>query len=63
MGAAESASELREHVLEEFTEAEEKDVQEAIAAAADAADCWIHEGIGPAMNKFNRRVRKEVSES
>jgi len=63
VGAAESAAELREHVLEEFTEAEEKDVREAIDAAADAADCWIHEGIGPAMNRFNRRVRKEGSES
>lgn len=63
VGAAENTAELREHVLEAFTEAEEKDVQEAIATAADAADCWIREGIGPAMNRFNRRVRKEVSES
>jgi PTH1 family peptidyl-tRNA hydrolase len=63
VGAAEDGSELREHVLETFDTEEEKHAQEAIAIAADAADCWIREGIGPAMNRFNRRVRKEVSES
>jgi PTH1 family peptidyl-tRNA hydrolase len=63
VGAAESSSELREHVLEEFSEEEGKEAREAIATAADAVDCWIREGIGPAMNRFNRRVRKEVSES
>jgi PTH1 family peptidyl-tRNA hydrolase len=62
VGAAEDTAELREHVLEEFSEKDEKHAQEAIALAADAADCWIREGIGPAMNRFNRRVRKEVSE-
>lgn len=62
VGAAENSAELREHVLEEFSEEEEKVVQEAIATAAEAADCWIREGIGPAMNRFNRRARKEVSE-
>jgi PTH1 family peptidyl-tRNA hydrolase len=63
VGAAEDGSELREHVLETFDTEEERHAQEAIAMAADAADCWIREGIGPAMNRFNRRVRKEVSES
>jgi len=63
VGAAESSAELGEHVLDGFTAEEEKDVQEAIATAADAADCWIREGIGPAMNRFNRRGRKEVSEA
>jgi PTH1 family peptidyl-tRNA hydrolase len=63
VGAAEDGSELREHVLETFDTEEERHAQEAIAIAADAADCWIREGIGPAMNRFNRRVRKEVSES
>jgi PTH1 family peptidyl-tRNA hydrolase len=63
VGAAEDGSELREHVLETFDTEEVRHAQEAIAMAADAADCWIREGIGPAMNRFNRRVRKEVSES
>jgi PTH1 family peptidyl-tRNA hydrolase len=63
VGAAENSAELREHVLEEFSEEEARDVQSSIATAADAVDCWIHEGIGSAMNRFNRRVRKEVSES
>jgi PTH1 family peptidyl-tRNA hydrolase len=63
VGAAGSSEELREHVLEAFDEEEEKLAQEAIATAADAADCWTREGIGAAMNRFNRRVRREVSES
>ena len=63
VGAVGSGAELREHVLEEFDEAEDKQAQEAIAMAADAADVWWSEGIGAAMNRFNRRVRKEVSES
>jgi PTH1 family peptidyl-tRNA hydrolase len=63
VGAAEGSEALREHVLEEFDAEEEKLAQEAIATAADAADCWIREGIGAAMNRFNRRVRREVPES
>jgi PTH1 family peptidyl-tRNA hydrolase len=62
VGAAEDAAALRRHVLEEFDEEEEKIAADAVATAAEAADCWIREGIGPAMNRFNRRVRKEVSE-
>jgi peptidyl-tRNA hydrolase, PTH1 family len=63
VGSAESSADLREHVLEEIEGAEEQHVQEATALAADAAECWLREGIGPAMNRFNRRVGKEVSES
>lgn len=62
VGAAEDSEELREHVLEAFDEEEEKLAQDVIATAADAADCWRREGIGAAMNRFNRRVRREVSE-
>ncbi len=62
VGAAENSAELREHVLEEFSDEEEERVEEAITTAAEAADCWIREGIDPAMNRFNRRARKEVSE-
>ena len=61
VGAA-PGPELREHVLEEFADEEEKPAVEAVQHAADAVECWIAEGLLAAMNRFNRRVRKEVSE-
>ena len=63
IGVGEAPGEvLREHVLEEFSEAEEADVAEAVLTAADAVECWIGEGVLAAMNRFNRRVRKEDPE-
>jgi PTH1 family peptidyl-tRNA hydrolase len=62
VGAAESSAALKEHVLERFTREEEERIREAIARAADAVECWAIEGIATAMNRFNRRIRKEVPE-
>ena len=50
-------------MLETFETEDESIVEDAITEAADAVECWIREGLGAAMNRFNRRVRKEVSES
>jgi len=63
VGAAESSAELREHVLEEFAPEEAPALDEAVRRAADAVECWAARGILAAMNEFNRRVRKEDSES
>ena len=63
VGAAGSAAELREHVLDEFEEDEKSAVDEALEQAADAAECWLAEGLLAAMNRFNRRIPKEESES
>lgn len=63
VGAAESSEALREHVLEEFTPEELPALEEAIRRAADAVECWLAEGTLAAMNRFNRRVRREESES
>ena len=63
VGAAEDAAELREHVLDEFDEDERTLVDEAIERAADAVECWLAEGLLSAMNRFNRRIRMEESES
>ena len=63
VGEAESAAGLREHVLEEFTPEEQPALEEAVRLAADAVECWATQGILPAMNRFNRRVRREESES
>jgi PTH1 family peptidyl-tRNA hydrolase len=44
-----------EYVLSRFDPDERPVVEEAVAAAADATETWIHEGIDAAMNRFNRR--------
>ena len=61
VGTADSP-ELREHVLERFDQEEEAIVTEAITRAADAAECWILEGVTSAMNRYNRKVPKEAEE-
>lgn len=63
VGAAESSAGLREHVLEEFAPEELPALAGAVREAADAVECWLAEGAPAAMNRFNRRVRKEESES
>lgn len=63
VGAAESPGELREHVLDMFTSEEEAVVAETVGLAADAVECWVTDGILVAMNRFNRKVRKEESTS
>lgn len=62
VGAAESSAGLREHVLEAFSPEERPLVDETVLRAADAVECWVAEGIGAAMNRFNRRAGKEVQE-
>lgn len=62
VGAADSAD-LREHVLAEFSEAEEEQVEQAVTRAADAVEVWLREGLAAAMNGFNRSTGQEASES
>lgn len=61
VGPAESSGELREHVLEEFDTDEAGVIDEVLERAADAVECWVREGPTVAMNRFNRRARKEDS--
>jgi PTH1 family peptidyl-tRNA hydrolase len=63
VGAAQSSADLREHVLDEFAPEEKPALEEAVRHAADAVECWVSLGTLAAMNQFNRRVRKEDSES
>jgi PTH1 family peptidyl-tRNA hydrolase len=56
------ASGLREHVLEPPSENEEARLEESLQRAADAVEHWVAEGILATMNRFNRRIGKEVSE-
>ena len=62
VGAAPSEV-LGDHVLDEFGEDEQAKAAETTLTAADAVECWVGEGILAAMNRFNRRVRKEELES
>lgn len=40
-------------VLAKFNAAERKTIDDTITLAADGAECWVHEGIAAAMNRFN----------
>ena len=42
-----------EYVLGRFAPDEQDLIEEALAAAADAAECWLTRGIEAAMNQFN----------
>ena len=63
VGAAGESAELRSHVLEEFPPEELPVIEEAVRVAADVVECWVTEGALGAMNRFNRRVRQEESET
>ena len=62
VGSATDAEQLREHVLDRYGPDETDSAKAAEAQAADAVECWVGEGVIAAMNRFNRRVRKEVPE-
>lgn len=47
-------SRMVDHVLSPFTPEEQGPIDRAIGRAADAAECWVAEGIDGAMNRFNR---------
>jgi PTH1 family peptidyl-tRNA hydrolase len=53
VGAPEGSSELVDHVLSSFEEAEAEEVRNMITRAADAVDTWLDQGIEAAMNQFN----------
>ncbi len=63
MEAAEASAALREHVLEEFAPEELPALEEAVRRSADAVECWVAEGALSAMNRFNRKIHQEESET
>jgi peptidyl-tRNA hydrolase, PTH1 family len=44
-----------DHVLSSFTAEQQRELDGALDAAADAALCWLREGIDLAMTRFNKR--------
>lgn len=63
IGVGAVASEgLKEYVLDEPETADREGLEESLETAAQAVECWADEGILAAMNRYNRRVGKEVPE-
>lgn len=48
------------YVLSQFRKSQEKTVDEALDAAAEAVNVILTQGAGPAMNRFNRKVDGEA---
>jgi PTH1 family peptidyl-tRNA hydrolase len=63
VGRGEARRDLSHHVLGAFDPEEQAIVTEAIGRAADAAELFVHEGIAPVMNRFNRREEREDREN
>jgi len=53
IGPGPEAQAQADFVLAPFAEAERPVIEEAIGRAADAAECWITDGLEAAMNRFN----------
>ena len=50
-----------DHVLTPFSPEEKTVMQEAFARGAEAALCWVKEGISEAMNLFNRKTESPAA--
>ena len=59
VGRGDARRDLADHVLAKFDPAERPVAEESVARAADAAETFIMEGIGPVMNRFNRKEDTE----
>lgn len=59
VGRGDARRDLADHVLAKFEAEERPIVAEAVTRAAEAAELFVAEGIGPVMNRFNRREDKE----
>lgn len=51
-----------DHVLTPFSAEETPVISEAFHKSADAALCWVANGIGEAMNLFNRKAEEKMTE-
>ena len=59
VGRGDARRDLADHVTAKFEREEREDVAAAIGRAADAAELFVAEGIGPVMNRFNRKEDAE----
>lgn len=56
VGRGDTRRDLADYVLGGFTKEEQPGVHDAVTRAADAAECWMLDGLAKAMNVFNRAV-------
>lgn len=59
VGRGDARRDLAAHVLAKFEPEERPHIAEAVGRAADAAELFVAEGIGPVMNRFNRKEDAE----
>lgn len=59
VGRGDARRDLADHVLAVFDADERPAVAEAVGRAADAAELFVAEGIGPVMNRYNRREDRQ----
>jgi PTH1 family peptidyl-tRNA hydrolase len=59
VGRGDARRDLADHVLARFDPAERPVVDDSVGRAADAAEMFIIDGIGPVMNRFNRKEDAE----
>lgn len=59
VGGKPEQMELADYVLGHFTAEERKVVRETAGLAADAAETFVKEGVGEAMNRYNGLRKKE----
>jgi len=60
VGRGDQRRDLADHVLATFDKDERPVITDAIARAADAVELFVNEGIGPVMNRFNRKEEESV---
>jgi peptidyl-tRNA hydrolase, PTH1 family len=59
VGRGDQRRDLADHVLAKFDPDERTVVEETVGRAADATELFVREGIGPVMNRFNKREDSE----
>jgi PTH1 family peptidyl-tRNA hydrolase len=59
VGRGDARRDLADHVLSKFDAAERADVEALVGRAADAAQLFVTDGIGPVMNRYNRKEDAE----
>jgi PTH1 family peptidyl-tRNA hydrolase len=59
VGRGDDRRDLADHVLAKFDPDERAIVSEAVGKSADAAELFVAEGIGPVMNRYNRKEDAE----
>ncbi|HEV3485002.1 MAG TPA: aminoacyl-tRNA hydrolase, partial [Vicinamibacterales bacterium] len=61
VGRGDARRDLADHVLAKFEPDERSIVAETVGRAADAVELFIADGIGPVMNRFNRKEDRNTN--